>query len=44
MYINNYAFVNIVLTSTNYFDASKDVHYTIHRNNKDFGTLSGLGE
>lgn len=44
MYINHYAFVEIVLTSMDYFEASKAVYFTIKRNNKDFDTLSDLGE
>ncbi|CAD8088091.1 unnamed protein product [Paramecium primaurelia] len=44
MYINNYAFVYIVMTSADYFESSKAVHFTIKRNYQDFETLSGLGE
>lgn len=44
MYINSYAFVQIVMTSADYFEASKAVHFTIKRNSKDFDTLSGLGD
>lgn len=36
--------MKITMTSQEYFEASKAVHFTIKRNAKDFETLSGLGD